>query len=242
MCLPGTTPLTKHMKNLLITFLILLFLVDAKAQEINEDQLGAWYMYFFNKSFGESQFGIQGDYQFRFWNLGSDLEQILLRTGATYRPRNADILFTLGYANITTGAFGESKETVNESRIYQEALFSQKIGERFLLTHRLRYEQRWVGDQDFRTRYRYNLFVNVPLNSTSLGKNVVYIALYNEIFINGQRNIGDGRTVGFFDRNRTYMGLGYGLRKNLRTQLGWMKQTTANWSKGQAQVSLHHSF
>jgi hypothetical protein len=230
------------MKKICLTFLIFPFFLTAQAQEVDGDQLGAWYMYFFNKSFGDSPFGIQGDYQFRFWNFGSDLEQILLRTGATYRPQNADILFTLGYANITTGAFGESDETVNESRIYQEALFSQKIGARFLLTHRLRYEQRWVGDQDFRTRYRYNLFVNVPLNGTSLGKSIVYIALYNEIFINGQTDIGGGRTVGFFDRNRTYMGLGYGLRNNLRTQLGWMKQTTANWSKGQAQISLHHSF
>lgn len=97
----------------------------------DEDQLGAWYMYFFNKQFGESQFGIQGDYQFRFWNFGSDLEQILLRTGATYRPKNADILFTLGYANITTGSFGESNATFSENRLYQEALFSQKIGAGF---------------------------------------------------------------------------------------------------------------
>jgi hypothetical protein len=213
-----------------------------KAQEVDDSQLGAWYMYFFNKKFGDSGFGIQGDYQFRFWDLGSDLEQILLRTGVTYTPENADILFTLGYANITTGEFGDSDETINESRIYQEALFPQKIGNRFLLTHRLRFEQRWVDDQDLRTRYRYNLFLNVPLNNTALEKGTVYLALYNEIFINGEREIGDGRTVQFFDRNRTYLGVGFGILNNLRVQTGWMKQTTVNWSKGQAQLSLHHSF
>lgn len=199
-------------------------------------------MYFFNKQFKNSQFGIQGDYQFRFWDFGSDLEQILLRTGATYRPKNADILFTLGYANITTGAFGEDNATIVEHRIYQEALFPQKIGSRFLLTHRIRSEQRWVEDQDFRTRYRYNLFLNIPFNDTSLGKGVIYAALYNEIFINGQTDIGDGRSVQFFDRNRTYLGVGYGIRKNMRVQLGWMRQTTVNWAKNQAQFSLHHSF
>jgi len=233
---------TQKMKKILIFFALILFSNVSKAQEVDDSQLGAWYMYFFNKKFGDSRFGIQGDYQFRFWNIGTDLEQILLRTGATYRPKNADILFTLGYANITTGEFGESDETINESRIYQEALFSQKIGERFLLTHRLRYEQRWVNDQDLRTRYRYNLFVNVPFNKTTLEKGTIYLALYNEIFINGQTDIGDGRTVQFFDRNRTYLGLGFGLRDNLRLQTGWMKQTTVNWSKGQAQLSLHHSF
>lgn len=231
------------MKKIFIAFILMVLSINVSAQSgPDEDQLGAWYMYFFNKKFGDSQFGIQGDYQFRFWDLGSDLEQILLRTGATYRSKNADILFTLGYANITTGTFGESDDNFVENRIYQEALFSQKIGSRFLLTHRLRYEQRWVEDQDFRTRYRYNLFLNVPFNNTSLSKNTVYLALYNEIFINGQRDIGDDRTVEYFDRNRTYLGIGYGLRDNLRMQAGWMKQTTANWSKGQLQLSLHHSF
>jgi hypothetical protein len=212
------------------------------AQTRAEDQLGAWYMYFFNMRFGKSQFGIQGDYQFRFWNGGSDLEQILLRTGVTYRPKNADIMFTLGYANITTGAFGDSDATFNESRMYQEALFPQKIGSRFLLTHRIRYEQRWVEGQDFRTRYRYNLFLNVPLNNTQLAAKTVYVAFYNEIFINGQQSIGDGLTVEYFDRNRTYLVLGYGLRNNLRLQVGWMNQMTNNLTKAQAQFSLHHSF
>jgi len=211
-------------------------------QDFDEDQLGAWYMYFVNKQFKNSRFGIQGDYQFRYWNAGSDLEQILLRTGLTYTPKNSNVVFTLGYANITTGAFGESTATFGENRIYQEALIPQRIGERVLLTHRFRYEQRWVANQDFRTRYRYNIFVNVPFNNTQLTKGVVYAAFYNEIFINGETDIGDGNTVQFFDRNRTYLGLGYGLSKTLRMQLGWMRQTTVNWAKNQAQVSLHHAW
>lgn len=198
-------------------------------------------MYFGSKDFGNSGFGIQGDYQFRYWGTTGDLDQILLRTGLTYAPRDAGIKFTLGYASITSGTPGESTARSHESRMYQEALFPQKIGTRFLLVHRLRYEQRWVDDQDFRTRYRYNLFVNVPLNSLKLEKNTVYLALYNELFINGQTEIGDGRTVQLFDRNRTYLGIGYGLRDNLRAQLGWMEQTTVNWQKGQLQFSLHHS-
>ncbi|MEM8565440.1 MAG: DUF2490 domain-containing protein [Bacteroidota bacterium] len=185
---------------------------------------------------------LQGDYQFRYWNFGSDLEQILLRTGLTYSPKDVDILFTFGYGNITSGVPGESSSTSNESRIYQEALFPQKIGSRFLLNHRLRFEQRWVEGQDFRTRYRYNLFVNVPLNNTSIDHHTVYLAFYNEIFINGQRGIGDGRNIEYFDRNRTYLGLGFGILKNMRIQTGWMRQTTANWAKGQTQFSLHHSF
>jgi len=230
-------------KVMLFVFLGFFLFVNAKGQTgPDEDQLGAWYMYFVNKKFKNSQFGIQGDYQFRFWDFGSDLEQILLRTGATYRPKEANILFTLGYAHIISGVFGDSNDRSAENRIYQEALFPQKIGERFHLTHRIRFEQRFVADQDFRTRFRYNLFLNVPLNDTELGKGVFYAALYNEIFINGQKDIGNDRTVEFFDRNRTYLGLGYGLSNQLRIQGGWMLQTTDSWSKGQIQLSLHHNF
>lgn len=84
-----------NIRKYLLAALICLSRSMSYAQDdFEEDQLGAWYMYFFNKQFKNSQFGIQGDYQFRFWDFGSDLEQILLRTGATYRPKNADILFT----------------------------------------------------------------------------------------------------------------------------------------------------
>ena len=152
------------------------------------------------------------------------------------------MLFTLGYAHIITGQPGDATNNVAENRIYQEALFPQRIGKRFLLTHRFRYEQRWVENQDMRTRYRYNIFLNVPFNGQTLGKNILYLALYNEIFINGQRDIGTETEVQYFDRNRTYLGIGFGLLDNLRMQGGWMRQTTVNWSKGQLQFSLHHSF
>lgn len=210
--------------------------------EVDGDQLGSWYMYFWNKSFGDSRFGLQGDYQYRAWDQLTDMEQLLLRNGVTYRPENAEGLYTLGYASITTGEFGESSNTSHENRIYQEALLPQRVSKRILLTHRFRYEQRWVEGQDFRTRYRYMLFVNILLNAEQFEKKAVYIALYNELFINGQRDIGDGRQVQYFDRNRTYLGLGYGLRDNLRVQAGWMQQTTTSWQKGQTQLSLHHSF
>lgn len=231
------------MKKYLVICLIWLTTGVAQAQSvIDDDQLGAWYMYFFTKKFKDSQFGIQGDYQFRNWNVGGDLEQLLLRTGVTYQPKNTNVTFTLGYAFISTGDFGESDSTFPEHRLYQEALLPQKVGGRFFLTHRFRYEQRWVENQDFRTRYRYSLFMNVPLNGQELKKGVVYLALYNELFINGQTDIGDGRTVQLFDRNRFYTGLGYGLRTNMRMQLGLMNQTTVAFTKPQLQVGIHHNF
>jgi len=201
--------------------------------------MGAWYMYFFNTTFKESRWGIQGDLQFRNWNIGGDLEQLLVRSGLTYEPKNATIKLTLGYGNITTGSYGADNSTTAESRIYQEALWPVQFGNRVYTNHRFRYEQRFVENQAFRTRFRYNLFLNVPLNKPSMDEKTLYLALYNELFINGERNIGDGKSVAVFDRNRLYGALGYVIKKGLKVQLGVMNQTTDSWSKNQLQLSLH---
>ena len=224
------------------TFLLVSFvsmnIFSAKSQVIDESQMGAWYMYFFNTSHEKSKIGFQGDVQYRNWNIAGDLEQLLLRGGVTFKPEKANIKFTLGYGNITTGAFGEDNSTINESRIYQEALFPTKIGERFYLNHRLRYEQRFVEEQSLRTRYRYNLFVNVALNQKEMKEKTIYLALYDEIFINGTGMPGQN----IFDRNRAYIALGYVLKKGMKFQLGIMNQTTNTVNKNQLQLSFHHAF
>lgn len=229
------------MRNFLLLIISFFTISQAEAQ-FNEDKTGAWYIYNWGTGFNESKFGVQGDIQYRNWNLIGDLEQLLIRGGVSYSPESANVKFVLGYGHITSGAFGESDETSAESRIYQEASLPQKLGERVYVNHRFRYEQRWVENQDFRTRYRYNLSLTVPLNQSNLSENAVYLAVYDELFINGQREIGNGREVEIFDRNRLYGALGYALEDNLRLQLGVMEQTTDNWSKGQIQVSLHHTF
>ncbi|WP_040278637.1 DUF2490 domain-containing protein [Psychroserpens damuponensis] len=228
--------------KLKLTLLILLCISIKSFAQVESGKTGAWYMYFYDTQFKDSKFGMQGDIQYRNWNLGGDLEQLLLRSGLTYRPEGVNAKFTLGYAHITSGAFGDSDDTSTESRIYQEALIPQKLGNRVYLTHRFRYEQRFVEDQDFRTRYRYNLFMNVPFNKSALEKGAIYAALYNELFVNGQRDIGDNRDVEFFDRNRTYLGVGYILKKGMKFQLGWMNQKTNSVGKAQLQLSFHHNF
>lgn len=205
----------------------------------DENKLGAWYMYFFDTTFKESQWGLQGDIQYRNWNVAGDLEQLLLRAGITYKPKQADIKLTFGYGNITTGTYGSDNATSTESRIYQEALFPVQLGKRFYTNHRFRYEQRFVENQDFRTRYRYNLFLNIPLNKTIFEDRTVYLAIYNELFINGERKIGNDNAVEVFDRNRLYLAMGYMIKKGLKIQFGIMKQTTNNWSKNQLQFSFH---
>jgi len=233
---------TALLRASLIVMAILVCPVRSAGAQVDESQAGAWYMYFFNNSFDDSQWGVQGDVQYRNWDLGGDLEQLLLRGGLTYRPKSADVLFTIGYANITSGEFGAGDATAGENRVYQEALLPQRVGSRTRLRHRFRFEQRWVERQEFRTRFRYALFAEVPLNKPDLAEGAWYLAFYNEIFINGQRDIGDGREVEIFDRNRAYGAVGYSISDTLRVQGGYMYQYSDAVEKGQLQLSLHQSF
>jgi len=228
-------------KNLIISLLLIIGLAPKGRAQINEDKLGAWYMYFYNTTIINGPWGVQGDIQYRNFNLMGDLEQLLLRSGITYKPQNANIKFTLGYGHITTGTYGNDESTTLESRIYQEALYPVKFGERIFTNHRFRYEQRFVEGQDFRTRYRYNLFLNIPINQKKMYKNTLYLALYNELFMNGERNIGNNKKVELFDRNRLYAALGFYIQKQLKVQLGVKTQTTNSVEKNQLQLSIHHN-
>ena len=228
---------------LLIAALSIMAALPAPAlSQIDENDVGAWYMYFFSTRLKESRWGFQGDGQYRAWDLGTDLEQLLLRGGVTYTTLKSDATFTLGYANVTSGEFGDSDETSGEHRLYQEALLPQQIGKRVYLRHRFRFEQRWVEGQKFRTRYRYAIFLNVPFKGTEIQKGAVYAAFYDELFINGQRDIGDGLEVELFDRNRLYGAIGYALKDRQMLQFGYMLQTTDTYTKGQLQFSFHHVF
>jgi hypothetical protein len=229
-----------NFSKLLIAIAFLIALPIKTFAQVDEDQTGAWYMYFWNTTFNDGPWGLQGDIQHRNWDAFGDLQQLMLRGGVTYTPKNTKAKFTLGYGNITAGEFGSGTSTVSENRIYQEALIPQKLGKRFYLNHRFRYEQRFIDEQDNRTRFRYGIFVNTALNSIKMDKGTVYLALYNELFINGEKEIGNGQTVEYFAVNRLYGAMGYVFSKKLKMQVGMMKQTTNSISKNQLQLSLHH--
>ncbi len=84
--------------------------------------------------------------------------------------------------------------------------------------------------------------MNIPLNHKEIIANTLYLSLYDEIFINGEKNIGNGRRVSLFDQNRTYAALGYAINDHFKMQFGIMHMITDNWSKNQLQLSVHQTF
>ncbi|WP_035457030.1 DUF2490 domain-containing protein [Algoriphagus terrigena] len=225
------------MKKLLILVLLSTFSLSSFAQD--DSDLGSWYMYFGNFRFSDSPWAIHGEVQYRNHNMVGDLEQLLLRSGLQYNIKSGQASFLVGYASVTTGAHGDIDAGVHENRIYQEAILRQKVGKVGLM-HRYRFEQRWVGDTDLRTRFRYALFVNVPLNKKELSeKGAFYAQVYDEIFINGKTPDGPAANQ-YFDRNRFYLGLGYRVSPGMALQFGVMEQTGNTFSKTHLQFSAFH--
>ena len=211
------------------------------AQE-TEGKLGGWYAYNWNTHFGESQFGLMGDFQYRVYDVASDFQQFILRGGVSYTPKESGLTLLAGYAYFNSGALGDSNPQTYEHRLYQDVLFPQQFWDRVFIGHRIRVEERFVENQDFRIRLRYMLSARIPLNQKTLSKNALFLVAFNEVFVNGQKEIGDGRTVSLFDRNWLAGGMGYVFSNDIRLELTYMRESTEAVNKGQLWMTLFHKF
>lgn len=230
------------MMRSLLFGLLAITVAESSYAQVDEDQLGGWYTWQWTVNREGSAIGFQGDVQHRNWDLGGDMEQLLARGGVTWQPAGRSIKYTFGYAHIVSGPFGPGNAATKERRLYQEALLPQRLGERGFVTHRLRLEQRDVQNQDLRTRLRYFVGYNHPLNQATLARGAVYLALSNEFFLNLEEGIGRGRHVDWFDRNRFALGFGYSLSDTGRLQLSYMHQQLDEAGKGQLQLNWIQTF
>ncbi|MFI8379530.1 DUF2490 domain-containing protein [Leeuwenhoekiella sp. NPDC079379] len=224
-----------------ILLLSLLNTTSVSAQ-VGNSELGAWYSYFFSTGFGDSDFGVMGDVQHRNYKVTSDFQQLILRAGLTYKIKQTPLKLVAGYSYFNSGTPGEDNSQSIENRLYQDLLWSQMIGNRISFNHRLRLEERFVENQDFRTRYRYALNIKAPLNSKEILPNTLYLWVAGEVFINGQKQTGSGNTVNLYDRTWLFGGLGYEISKPLRLELAYMREVTNTATKGQLIISLFHNF
>ena len=191
---------------------MLLSTLCASAQVNGEDRLGAWYMYFGMNQVSD-RLSIHTEAQFRFWELASNFNQLLLRTGLNYHISD-EAIATFGYAYIATDvSFLEfpGEEDLSEHRIFQQFILKNEVS-KLLFEHRYRFEQRFIdfGDtNDTRFRARYRLQLTLPLTQ------LLFINVYNEIFLNLQDNV--------FDQNRLYAAFGFKLTPATSVQVGYLK-------------------
>jgi len=222
----------KHAALLLLIILLSPIITMAQNSRVVANQWNGWAMYFGNHKLSK-KFSLHTEYQWRRSDVVINWQQSLTRIGLDYNV-NDNVVTTAGYGFITTYAYGEQPVafTFNEHRVWEQLMLKNKSG-RFNFIHRFRLEHRWLeqlkagGDGNpvnngylYKNRARYMFRVNIPLNKSSMEKGVLFISLYDEVFVNFGKNV----NLNIFDQNRAYAALGYQILKNANIQLGYMNQ------------------
>ena len=179
-----------------------------------DSNLGNWLIFLGNKKL-DTKINWHHEIQYRNYNAIGDLEQLLIRTGIGYDiTDNSNLLGGYGFIRSENYNADNTKNIVNEHRIFQQLITQQSLG-KVRLQHRYRFEQRFIED-DFRLRFRYFLGINIPFWSSANSPQEFYLSIYDEIFLNTEGQA--------FDRNRLYSGFGYKVSDKLRFELGYMNQ------------------
>ncbi len=215
----------KHV--LVITFLLTAFTSAAQNDRISDYNNTNWLQVFATIPLNK-KWSVHAEYQWRRTDVVKYWQQGLFRTGINYRL-NDNVILHAGYAEAETFAYGDfpiaSNGTFPEHRIYEQVVLRQPLN-KFLITHRFRIEQRWLGrikagtdreieDWLFLHRFRYQFRTQL-----ALGKKW-YAAAADEIFIGAGKNVG----VNIFDQNRIFLLAGVKLNKNISIEGGYFNQT-----------------
>jgi hypothetical protein len=214
----------------ILVFLMLIAFGHAKGQNTGEDEWGAWYMYFGTNRVAE-KWSVHTEAQFRFYETGSNFNQLLLRTGMNYHI-NPEAIATFGYAFIDTDtSFEDTPDEINdkEHRLFQQFILKNKVGE-FHFEHRYRLEQRFLdfgGATDTQHRARYRLQVTLPLTNT------FFLNVYDEVFLNLQDQV--------FGQNRLYGAVGVHITENSSLQVGYLKNHFNNANFDRIQLAVFYN-
>jgi len=196
-------------------------------------EVGNWLVYFGNQKI-DSKWNWHNEIQHRNYNFFGDTNQLLLRTGIGYNlsENNNNVLFGYGFINTQKYVTNSvNKIQSNEHRIFQQFITKQQF-DRFFIQHRYRIEERFL-QSNFQCRFRYFLGINIPMNKKTLEQNAIYLASYNEIFINSKSAV--------FDRNRIYGALGFVLNKNFKIEAGYMTQALEKSNYNQFQIVIFNN-
>lgn len=204
----------------------------AQTDRIRDTNFNSWFMYFGDHKVSQ-KWGVHLEGQYRRNSIGQKPQQLLLRPGINY-DINSNVMLTAGYAYVYTTPYGDHPIALSfpEHRLFEQALVRHKIG-KVAMSHRYRLEQRFLGETGLdsegdievnnwrrENRFRYMVRANIPLQG-EMAKGKWYLGLYDEILVNFGKNVSGN----FFDQNRAYAALGYGLGKIGNFEAGYLQQT-----------------
>lgn len=216
----------------------------------------------FSVTYGQSQFtgwlasfntikispkkSIHLDVQIRSTDEIQQLRTFLFRPGINFHWKN-NLTFTVGYAYISNkSTIGSVTDFVPEQRLWEQLLYTHKL-KNISLTHRFRFEQRFLATTSTRSnsietdgyvmsgRLRYFIRNIAPLKKQTSFTKGMFAALQNEVFV----NVIDKYKVNgkVFDQNRLYLAMGYRLNTRSDLEIGYMNQYING--KGKAFTNNH---
>lgn len=197
-----------------------------------KSNFGGWYVYNGNQSF-KQKWNWANEFQYRSYDMGIDLQQIVVRTGIGYNLSENNNNILLGYAFVYSENYipnGVKADNI-ENRIFQQLISKQNFG-RVFIQHRYRLEERFL-ESGFQVRFRYSLGLNIPLNHKTMEPRTVYLSVSDEIFLIAQASV--------FDRNRLYGGIGYVINNDLKIEAGVLSQMLSNSYRNQLQISFFNN-
>lgn len=214
-----------------LSVLLAVFTLNMNAQRQFGTHTNGWFMYFGAHKFAE-KWGLHAEVQVRRFNVVTDDQQLLLRTGINYHF-GPNVFVTAGYCFVQTAPYGvfPAKAAFPENRAWQQVQIKNQLS-RFEIVSRFRSEQRFVnnpvyrdsvwqpGDAQYSNRFRFLNRVSVPFKGKTIEEKSFYITAYDEIFINAGKNI----AFNIFDQNRLYAAIGYRIPKLGRLEIGYLNQ------------------
>ena len=161
--------------------------------------------------------------------------QYQARTALELKLGDHFVLVPLGYVYTWNYKYGRQPAAFgnHEHRIWQQLFYKNSYG-KFLVDHRLRFEQRFgqrrttdnegvthyhgYDNRQFRLRYRF--MVRLPLNNPEITPGTWFLGAYDEAFISW------GKSVTFHepDQNRIFAGAGYQFDERFSVLPGFLYQ------------------
>jgi hypothetical protein len=183
-----------------------------------------WLQYFLNVRLNE-KLSVNADAGYRrtdgFVNVPL---QWLARVGASYHFNDVCNV-SVGYAYFSLHSITPKNSfDRSEHRPWVRFNYLQRFG-RFQIQHRARLEMRNIQDSDqqgvldnynsyFRAGYQLNC--QYVLTGDKIEKNAVFLIAYDELFVNFGSD-----APSYYDQNRLYFGIGYGVSANTNLTLGY---------------------
>jgi hypothetical protein len=216
------------MRRFLFLIVTLFFFSFSNAQVHFSGWLASFNTFSLNK-----KLSLHFDGQLRSTDELANVQTILLRPGLNVHVSKSWTL-TGGYAYIANRrTVGVLSELLPEHRIWQQAIFAQKLSN-IAIAHRFRFEERFLSKSkiveneleadgyDPAFRFRYFIRGILPLTAQTAFTKGPFFALQNEVFLNtGDKSVVNGKT---FDQNRFYAAIGYRLPGKMDIEAGYLNQ------------------